>query len=167
MKILTHILIILLASATCSCGSHKSNMKQESHTEEQDSTRQAMNFGRLSARDISSFLKSSQNRKIDWKIYDTGKPKDPDTGKHPLLAEGSVDENTNVEQNTNVKEKDSTNLNANVVSTSTRKTDDKKEEAKQKDETTVPRQIGWVVWGLVALVGVGIVGRVVCKWRKK
>ncbi|MFK1764784.1 hypothetical protein ACIXCD_04330 [Bacteroides fragilis] len=42
-----------------------------------------------------------------------------------------------------------------------------KEEDKQNEETTVPRQIAWSVWGLVVLIGLGIVRLVVYKIRRK
>ena len=140
--------------------------KQETHVERQDSIRQEVDFGYTSVRDITSFLKSNQNKKIDWKLYDTSKPKDPDTGKHPLLAEGSTDETTKTEQNTNISENDSTGIKAKGSTTSSFREDDKKESEKQKEETTVPKQIGNVVWALVVLVALVVVGWLVYKKSK-
>lgn len=56
---------------------------------------------------MSNFLHSTMNRKINWRFYDTSKPIDSKTGKHPLLAEGDTEENNKIEQETNVISADS------------------------------------------------------------
>jgi hypothetical protein len=54
-----------------SCGSYKSTMKQETSTLKVDSIRQIRDFGFTSMQDISSFLHSTTNRKMNWQLYDT------------------------------------------------------------------------------------------------
>ena len=147
-----------------SCGSHKSAMKQETHVEQTDSSRQVIDFGFTSMQDISNFLHSTTNKKINWKLYDTGKPIEPTTGKHPLLAEGDAEENNETERNTNIATTDSASLKSDSSSSSRSQENDKKEQEKQKNETTLPKQISSLIWALVALA---IVGWIIYKKIKK
>lgn len=166
MKRLLYITMFLM-SGIClpSCGSHRATMKQESHIQKEDSTRQVIDFGFTSMQNISNFLHSTTNKKINWKLYDTNKPKDPVTGKHPLLAEGDAEENNEIEQNTNTSVADSAALKSDNSSSSWSQENDKREEQSQKNETTIPKQIGGIVWALAALVGLIIVGLLV--YRRK
>lgn len=150
-----------------SCGSHRSSTKQETHIEQVDSSQQVIDFGYTSVRDIASFLKSSTDIKGNWKLYDTSKPKDPDTGKHPLLAEGDIEGSNTTEQGTDITAADSASLNADSSSSSRRQENDKQEVQKQKDETTVPKQVGGVVWALVAFVVVTVIGLLIYRKLNK
>lgn len=152
MKRLIYITIFLISGIwLSSCGSHKSTMKQESFIQKEDSTRQVVDFGFTSMQDISNFLHSTTNKKINWKLYDTSKPKDPVTGKHPLLAEGDTEENNEIEQNTNTSVADSAALKSDSSSSSWSQENDKREKASQKDETTIPKQFSDLIWALFFL----------------
>lgn len=152
MKRLLYITIFLISGIwLSSCGSHKSTMKQESFIQKEDSTRQVVDFGFTSMQDISNFLHSTTNKKINWKLYDTSKPKDPVTGKHPLLAEGDTEENNEIEQNTNTSVADSAALKSDSSSSSWSQENDKREKASQKDETTIPKQFSDLIWALFFL----------------
>lgn len=134
-----------------SCGSYKSTMKQETSTLKVDSIRQIRDFGFTSMQDISSFLHSTTNRKMNWQLYDTTKPINPDTGKHPLLAEGNTEENNEIRENTNMSAADSVMLKSDSSSSSWSQENDKREEASQKDETTIPKQFSDLIWALFFL----------------
>lgn len=152
MKRLLYITMFLISGIwLSSCGSHKSTMKQESFIQKEDSTRQVIDFGFTSMQDISNFLHSTTNKKINWKLYDTSKPKDPVTGKHPLLAEGDTEENNEIEQNTNTSVADSAALKSDSSSSSWSQENDKREKASQKDETTIPKQFSDLIWALFFL----------------
>lgn len=152
MKRLLYITMFLISGIwLSSCGSHKSTMKQESFIQKEDSTRQVVDFGFTSMQDISNFLHSTTNKKINWKLYDTSKPKDPVTGKHPLLAEGDTEENNEIEQNTNTSVADSAALKSDSSSSSWSQENDKREKASQKDETTIPKQFSDLIWALFFL----------------
>lgn len=167
MKKLTYILIVLLASAICSCGSHKSNMKQETTVES------GSNHQRKDTASFSEKVKKVEHEDVTETIeetttvYDTGLPVDSATGKRPVLSETKK---TTKRESTKQKQEDkSKTLNQSSVEQSrdSTKIADRKSEAKQKEETTVPRQIGWVVWGLVAFVGLVFVWWEVYRCRKK
>lgn len=150
-----------------SCGSHKFAMKQEISTQKVDSIRQIRDFGFTSMQDISSFLRSTTNRKINWQLYDTTKPINPATGKHPLLAEGNTEENNEIGQNTDIVVSDNTVLKANSLLFYQERKNDKREEVLKKDKTVVLKRIGDVIWALTVLGGVIIAGWLIYKFMEK
>lgn len=150
-----------------SCGSYKSTMKQETSTLKVDSIRQIRDFGFTSMLDISSFLHSTTNRKINWQLYDTSKPKDPVTGKHPLLAMGDTEENNAIEQNTSIAVADSVSLKSAYLLSSRSKETNRREEAKQKDGMAFLIHISNIIWSIIALLITIIISWFIHKLRKK
>lgn len=161
------LIVIGVLMSLYSCGSYKSTMKQETSTQKVDSIRQIRNFGFTSMQDISSFLHSTTNRKMNWQLYDTTKPINPDTGKHPLLAEGNTEESKEIKQDTNIATADSIMLKVDSSLFSLLQESDKKEQEKQKNETTLPKQISSLVWAMVALAVMAIIGWLIYKKIKK
>ncbi len=135
-----------------SCGSHKSATKKETLVQREDSIRKGIDFGFTNKQDISNFLRSATNSKISWRLYDTNKPKDPDTGKHPLLAEGDTEESNETEQNINITAADSAFLKSDSASFSWLRENDKQETQTQRNETTVPEQISSMIWASCVLL---------------
>lgn len=162
-------LTILLTSAIwfCSCGSHRSNMKQEtsidteSNRQRKDTASFSEQVNKTEHEDVTETIEEVTT------VYDTSQAVDSATGKRPVLSE--TKKTTKRESNKQSQEDKSTSLNQSATVNDNKKAvvQDRKEEDKQKEETTVPRQIGGIVWGLVALIGVGIVGWLVWRWRKK
>ena len=91
------LLVMGIVMSLYSCGSHKSAVMKETFVQREDSTKQSIDFGFTAIQDISNFFHSTTNRRINWKLYDTSKPVNPDTGKYPLLAEGNTEENNKIE----------------------------------------------------------------------
>lgn len=149
-----------------SCGSHKFSTVQETSIQRKDSTGMAVDLGFTSMQDISNFLHSTMNRKINWKLYDTSKPVNPDTGKYPLLAEGHTEENNKIKQETNVISADSFSLQSDSSSSSWSQENDRQKQEKQKDETTVPKQISHVIWASCILLLLMIAAWIIYKTRK-
>lgn len=167
MKRLLYTTIFLISGTwLSSCGSHKSTMKQESFIQKEDSTRQVIDFGFTSMQDISNFLHSTTNKKINWKLYDTSKPKDPVTGRHPLLAEGDTEENNEIEQNTNTSVADSAALKSDSSSSFWSQENDNRETQTQSNETTVPEQISGMIWASCVLLLLMIVAWIIYKSKK-
>lgn len=158
--------ILIGASVICSCGSHKSALKQVMNAEQRDSTRKDFNFGYTSTHDIITLLKSTKDRKITWKVYDTGKPKDSDTGKHPLLAEGNASESAETKQRSCLQSEDSIRLEASTSISSNQKSNSEKGFKKQNEETAIPKQISSIVWGLAALAFCLLIGIIGYKWKR-
>lgn len=157
------LLVMGIVMSLYSCGSHKSSTVQETSIQRKDSTGKAFDLGFTSMQDISNFLHSTMNRKINWKLYDTSKPVNPDTGKYPLLAEGNTEENNQIDQNTNISLSDSTALKLDSSSSSWSQENDKQEQEKQKDETTVPKQISNAIWALATLLLLMIIAWIIYK----
>lgn len=149
-----------------SCGSHKSATRQEISIQREDSTRKVIDFGFTSMQDLSSFLHSATSSRINWRLYDTSKPKDPDTGKHPLLAEGDTEESNETEQNINITVADSVSLKSDSASFSRSQENDKQENQTLRNETTVPKQISSVIWASCVLLLLMIVVWIIYKSKK-
>lgn len=163
------ILIVLLLSATwsCSCGSHKTNMKQETSIETESNHQR---------KDTASFSEQVQKTEHEdmtetveevTTVYDTSQPVDSITGRPPVLSE--TKKTTKRESNKQSQEDKVMNLNQSSINQSNDSTRirDKKDETKHEDETTVPRHIGGVIWAIVVLGGVIIVGWLIYKRRNK
>ena len=103
---------------------------------------------------------------MNWQLYDTTKPINPDTGKYPLLAEGNTEENNQIDQSTNISLSDSTALKSDSSSSSWSQENDRQEQEKQKDETTVPKQISGVIWASCILFLLMIAAWIIYKTRK-
>lgn len=160
-------LLMCCGSLLTSCGSHKSNLKQETSIES------GSNHQRKDTASLNQQTKKAETEDVTEEteevttVYDTSKPTDPVTGKHPVQSE--TKKTTKKGTNKKKDESNATTLNQSSAeqSNDSTKIKDRKEEDKKKQETTVPKQIGGIVWGLAALVGLVIVGWLVYLWRNK
>lgn len=159
------IIYTIIMLVCCSCGSSKSSSKQETSIE---------SGSQLNRKDTTSLNK--QNKKVEAEdmteeveevttVYDTSKPADPSTGKHPVLSE--TKKSTKRETNKKKEEISNTTLNKSITEllNDSSKIKEAKEDEKQRQETTVPRQIGGMFWALAVLVVLVIVGWLVYKRR--
>lgn len=160
MKILFNAIIILLMSAICftSCGNHRSLNKKQ--------IRITTNTGhqRKNVSAISEQVNKTESDEITevteevTTVYDTNLPIDSVTGKPPVLSETKK---TTRKDKSQKKYEDASKSQVDSIIVLDNKQKDiqvDKDELKQKTETTVPRQIGKVIWALVALIGVSIIG---------
>ena len=159
--------IILFVLTVCSCGSQKSNLKQETLIEtcntqlKQDS----IIYSRL--------VKESRIENVTEMIeevitaYDTRQPVDETTGRHPVISETkkTIRRNSSWE-----KQIDDTIC----LMQSTSESNQKKaeviaylEEEMQKTETTLPKQVSGIIWALGALLSAIVVGWLTYNTRKK
>lgn len=157
------LVVMGIVMSLYSCGSHKSTVMKETFVQREDSTKQSIDFGFTAIQDISNFFHSTTNRRINWKLYDTTKPINPDTGKYPLLAEGNTEEDNQIDQNTNIALLNSTALKSDSSSSSWSQENDRQTQEKQKDETTVPKQISGAIWALATLLLLMIIAWIIYK----
>lgn len=166
MKRLLYLTILLMSTIWfCSCGSHRSNLKQETSIES------VGNHQRKDTASASQRVKKTEHEDVTetieevTTIYDTSLPADSATGKPPVLSE--TKKTTKRETNKRSQEDKFASLNQSISLNGQGRTAIKatEEESKQSEETTIPRQIGGIVWAVVALVGVGIMGLMV--YRQK
>lgn len=168
MKRLLYLTIFLtLGIWFCSCGSHRSNLKQETSIES------GSNHQRKDTASASEQVKKTEYEDVTetveevTTVYDTSQPADSSTGRPPVLSE--TKKTTRKESKKRSQEDKDTNLNQSTSLSSQGRMaiEATEEEDKQKEETTIPRQIGWIVWGLVVLVGVGRIGWLVYRRKKR
>ena len=134
MKYLLYIIVLLSAAWFSSCGSHKSNMKQET------SINTESNHQRKDTASFSEQVKKAEREDVTetveevTTVYDTSLPVDSTTGTPPVLSE--TRKTTRRESGKQSQEDKSTSLNQSTDVNNNQKTavQDSKEKDKQKDE---------------------------------
>ena len=161
---------ILLAPFMClfllfgSCGSSHKSVKSDTKIIQKDSTRESVNIVHGSTASLSELITTNSNYVIDFCIYDTRKPPDSLTGKPPLLADGHVEGDFSKNRKKETATKDSTEVKADKEATSTKHEETKTEGVKEKKESMLPKQIGFVCVCVTVLI---VVMLIVKHWRKR
>ena len=96
---------------------------------------------------------------IDFRIYDTRKPPDSLSGKPPLLADGHVEGDFSKNKKKETATKDSTEVKADKETTSDIHEKTKTEGVKDKKESTLLKQIGFVCVCVTVLIFVVLVAK--------
>lgn len=159
------VTLMLIMSVICSCGSSKSSLKQKNTTEQKFTTQK--NDSSVTEKKVVIVENENSNEEIKEVTteYDTDKPINPETGKHPVKKETVK---TTSKGNTSAKriEDDTKNISTTVEqSTVDKKESVVVEQNKQKSETNVFKQIKWLVLLLSLLGIVAIVGWLIYKRR--
>ena len=161
---------ILLAPFMClfllfgSCGSSHKSVKSDTKIIQKDSTRESVNIVHGSSTSLSELITTNGNYVIDFRIYDTQKPPDSLTGKPPLLADGHVEGDFSKNKKKETATKDCTEVKVDKEATSTKHEETKTEEVKDKKESTLPKQIGFVCVCVTVLI---VVILIVKHWRNR
>ena len=96
---------------------------------------------------------------INFRIYGTRKPSDSLTGKPPLLADGHVEGDFSKNKKKETATKDSTEVKADKETTSDIHEKTKTEGVKDKKESTLLKQIGFVCVCVTVLIFVVLVAK--------
>ena len=161
---------ILLAPFMClfllfgSCGSSHKSVKSDTKIIQKDSTRESVNIVYGSSTSLSELITTNGNYVIDFCIYDTRKPPDSLTGKPPLLADGHVEGDFSKNRKKETATKDSTEVKADKDITSDIYEKKRSETIKEKKESMLPKQIGFVCVCVTVLI---VVMLIVKHWRKR
>ncbi|MBU8994142.1 hypothetical protein [Phocaeicola vulgatus] len=147
-----------------SCGSSHKSVKSDTKIIQKDSTRESVNIIHGSATSLRELITTNGNYVIDFRIYDTRKPPDSLTGKPPLLADGHVEGDFSKNKRKETATKDSTEVKADKEATSTKHEETKTEGVKEKKESMLPKQIGFVCVCVTVLI---VVILIVKHWRKR
>ena len=156
---------ILLAPFMClfllfgSCGSSHKAVKSDVEVISKDSTSESVNIVHGSATSLSELITTNGNYVIDFQVYDTRKPPDSLTGKPPLLADGHVEGDFSKNKKKETATKDSTEVKADKETTSDIHEKTKTEGVKDKKESTLLRQIGFVCVCVTVLIFVVLVAK--------
>ncbi len=159
------VTLMLVMSVVCSCGSSKSSLKQKNTTEQKFTTQK--NDSSVTEKKVVIVENENSNEEVKEVTteYDTDKPINPETGKHPVKKETVK---TTSKGNTSMKrtEDDTKNISTTVEqSTVDKKESVTVEQNKQKSETNIFKQIKWLVLLLSLLGIVAIVGWLIYKKR--
>lgn len=149
----------------CSCGSSKSSTKQDIKTTENVQTNKQGTTSTDQQLKVTETTSTDQTTEETTTEYDTGLPVDSRTGKPPIKRE--THKITTKGENKQKESKADTKEHKNIAEqTSNDKTADIQiDTSKQTSETTVPKQVGGMIWAFVALGVVAIVGFVVYRMR--
>ncbi len=156
---------ILLAPFMClfllfgSCGSSHKAVKSDTKIIQKDSTRETVNIVHRSTTSLSELIATNGNYVINFRIYDTRKPPDSLTGKPPLLADGHVEGDFSKNKKKETATKDSTEVKADKETTSDIHEKTKTEGVKDKKESTLLKQIGFVCVCVTVLIFVVLVAK--------
>lgn len=156
---------ILLAPFMClfllfgSCGSSYKSVNSDTEIIQKDSTRESVNIIHGSSTSLSELITTNSNYVIDFRIYDTRKPPDSLTGKPPLLADGHVEGDFSKNKRKETATKDSTEVKVDKETTSDIHEKTKTEGVKDKKESTLLRQIGFVCVCVTVLIFVVLVAK--------
>jgi hypothetical protein len=113
---------------------------------------------------LSELITTNGNYVIDFRIYDTRKPPDSLTGKPPLLADGHVEGDFSKNKRKETATKDSTEVKADKETTSNTREENRSETIKEKKESTLLKQIGFVCVCVTVLL---VVMLIVKHWRNR
>ena len=155
---------ILLAPFMClfllfACGSSHKAVKSDTKIIQKDSTRESVNIVYGSSTSLSELITTNGSYVIDFCIYDTRKPPDSPTGKPPLLADGHVEGDFSKNKRKETATKDSTEVKVDKETTSDIHEKTKTEGVKDKKESTLLRQIGFVCVCVTVLIFVVLVAK--------
>ena len=156
---------ILLAPFMClfllfgSCGSSHKAVKSDVEVISKDSASESVNIVHGSSTSLSELITTNSNYVIDFCIYDTRKPPDSLTGKPPLLADGHVEGDFSKNKRKETATKDSTEVKVDKETTSDTREENRSETIKEKKESTLLRQIGFVCVCVTVLIFVVLVAK--------
>ena len=155
---------ILLAPFMClfllfACGSSHKAVKSDTEVIRKDSASESVNIVHGSTTSLSELITTNGSYVIDFRIYDTRKPPDSLTGKPPLLADGHVEGDFSKNKKKETATKDSTEVKADKETTSDIHEKTKTEGVKDKKESTLLKQIGFVCVCVTVLIFVVLVAK--------
>ena len=162
---------ILLAPFMClfllfgSCGSSYKSVNSDTEVIMKDSANESVNIVHGSTTSLRELISTNGSYVIDFRVYDTRKPPDSLTGKPPLLADGHVEGDFNKNEKKETVVNDSTEIKADKDITSDIHEEKRSESIKDKKESTLPEQIGFVCVCVTVLLVVMLVVRK--HWRNR
>ena len=161
------MLIILLALAICSCGSSKKAQKQsevvniETNTKSEDSTS-------LIKECLTTETDSTtEDLEITVTEYDTSMPIDSATNRPPVKKEVKVSKKKNNYKASEQKQEEKHESKSEFAEQVEVRDSLTTEAVKEKHETTIPKQIGGVVWAVCVLIALIIVLYVLRRFGKR
>lgn len=168
MKRLIYLTMFLTSAIWfMSCGSHQSNMRQDTSTElavENHKKDSASSDKKVEIIESDKATESAESYEVN---YDTDKPVDPVTGKPPIKSEKWIGAKKESEFHKQENVEQTNNSVSNESTFSRQQENVHLEASKQKDESTILKQIGWAGVGSALLIVSCIIAWLVYKKRNK
>lgn len=148
MALILMITLVILSSCGSSRKTTKNDIKHNISTVEEKNNV----ITSTSMTGLSQIIQKHQVGKMTFVVYDTDKPPDTNTGKPPILIEG----NAEISSDTNTHNKFEKSDSLGIVSTSQKSIEDHKTDnsvtEKISKESTLPKQIGFMLLGISLLI---------------
>ena len=140
-------------------GSSHKDAKSDTERIRKDSASESLKILHELTTSLRELITTNGSYVIDFRIYDTRKPPDSLTGKPPLLADGHVEGDFSKNKKKETATKDSTEVKADKETTSDIHEKTKTEGVKDKKESTLLKQIGFVCVCVTVLIFVVLVAK--------
>ncbi|MGL4519611.1 MAG: hypothetical protein ACRCUJ_08055 [Phocaeicola sp.] len=150
--IFTLAAIVLLAIVLCSCGSSSKASKSNVEERSKESVKEELSVVANSHVTLSSLTTIDGAWLAKITRFDTDKPKDPDTGLHPVKEEVSMSGTFKKKEDATAEKADSSSVVANMNKDVDIERKEEIDMSTARKETTVPKQIGWLCAGFALLV---------------
>lgn len=150
-------LVLLLMSAICSCGSSKKAQNKVEVAKVEMSIKSADSMSVIKEYLITSIDSTTEDLEVTITEYDTTHPIDSVTKKPPVKKEIKASKKKNSHNATSREQKEKYETKSENARDLQAKDSVNAESVKEKTETTVPKQIGSVVWAVSALTGLIII----------
>lgn len=168
MKRLIYLTMFLTSAIWfMSCGSHRSNMRQDTSTDLAVETHKKDSASSDKKVEIIESDKATESAESYEVNYDTDKPVDPVTGKPPIKSEKWIGAKKESEFHKQENVEQTNNSVSNESTFSRQQENVHLEASKQKDESTILKQIGWAGVGSALLIVSCIIAWLVYKKRNK
>lgn len=162
-----YLLTILLMSAICSCGSSKKAQKQVEVVKIETNTQSSDSSSVIKEYLITATDSTTEDLEVTITEYDTSMPVDSATNKPPVKKEIKVSKKKNNHKTSEQKQEEKHETKSEVAEVVHVQDSVQAEAVKEKKETTVPKQIGGVVWAVCALIGLIIVRFIIRRFGKR
>ena len=161
------ILTIFVISGIWSCGSSKKAQRQAEVVKIETSTQSSDSSSLVKECLITETDSNNEDLEITITEYDTSMPVDSATNRPPVKKEIKVSKKKNSHKTSEQKQSDKHEVKSEVAEQVHVQDSVQAEAMREKIETTVPKQIGGVVWAVCALIALIIVWYIVRRFGKR
>ena len=161
------IITIFVMSGIWSCGSSKKAQKHSEVVKIETSTQSSDSSSLVKECLITATDSSTEDLEVTITEYDTSMPVDSATNKPPVKKEIKVSKKKNSHKTSEQKQSDKHEVKSEVAEVVHVQDSVQAEAVREKTETTIPKQIGGVVWAVCTLIAMIIVLYIVHRFGKR
>jgi len=154
-------------SGICSCGSSKKSQKHSEVVKIETNTQSSDSSSLIKEYLITATDSTTEDLEVTITEYDTSMPADSATKKPPVKKEVKVSKRKNNHKTSEQKQEEKQEAKSEVAEVVHVQDSENIEAMKEKTETTMPKQIGGVVWAVCTLIGLIILLYIVSRFGKR